>query len=238
MASEDYGTFSAAIDRVVQRAGKSPLREDIASLVRQVIRSNQVLSDFAQDRSEVALEADVVPYEWRVPEHFRKVELARVMNRFGPRGEPLLFRKMPPGNVGVVSSVIANERRTYYRGGNTVVFGGHRAGDMLGISYFSYLPPLPDFGDVLAQRPWVYDLQNGSWLDQRGDYGLLADGSVDPRSTSPLDVSTNWLLFDWFELIVKGAMSGILNATDDPRGPKVFAEYSALQSALKRGAIE
>ena len=238
MSEEDYGTFSAAIDRVVERAGKSPLREDIASLVRQVIRTNQVLSDFPQDRSETSFIVDVVPYQWRLPVFFRKIEIVRIMNRFGPRGEPLLFKKSPPGNIGLISSVIANEKRTYYRGGDIIAFGGHRSEDTLGVSYFSYLPPMADFGNELTKRPWRYDLVGQTWVDQRGNYGTLTDGSADPRAESELQASTNWLLFDWFELVVKGAMSAILNATDDPRGPKIFAEYSALQSALKRGATE
>ena len=178
------------------------------------------------------------PYQWRIPEFFRKIELARVINRFGPRGEPLLFKKSPPGNIGLISSVIANEKRTYYRGGDIVVFGGHRSGDTLGVSYFSYLPPMADFGDLIARRPWRYSLLEQQWIDQRSIFGQLEDGSADPLASSLLEAHTNWLLFDWFELIVKGAMSGILNATDDPRGTKIFAEYGALQSALKRGAVE
>ena len=234
MASEDYGTFSAAVDHVVQRAGKSPLRDDVASLARQVIRSSQTLSDFPEDRSETSFVVPTVPYQWNVPSGFRKIERAHLTNRLVGTNEYFRFDKLPPGNLGTRPP----KGGSYYRGGNVVVFGGHQVGDTIGISYFSYLPPLPDFGEILSQRPWRYDLEAQQWIDQRGNYGLLTDGSPDPRSESPLEMSTNWLLFDWFELVVKGAMSAILNATDDPRGPRVFAEYTALMTALKRGAVE
>ena len=238
---EDYGTFSAAVDRVVTRAGRSPLREEIASLIRQVIRANQVLSDFAQDRSEIQLTMDAVPFVWNFTEdapYFRKIEIARVMNRTGPHGRPLLFKKAPPGNLGLSGAIVANENRTYYRGGNVIAFGGHRVGDIIGVSYFSYLPPLHDFGDAIADRPWRYDLQNSVWVDQRTNFGQLPDGSRDPRSSSPIEASTNWLLFDWFELIVKGAMSNILNATADERGPRIFAEYKDARMDMLHGDLE
>ena len=46
------------------------------------------------------------------------------------------------------------------------------------------------------------------------------------------------MLFNWFELVVRGTLSIVSNMVDDPRGPKIFAEYTQLQTALRRGEIE
>ena len=232
----DYGTFTAAVDAVVTRSGRSPFRNEIASQVRQIYRSNQCDGFYSQDRIE---ESDIgnflidgivpQPLLWSIPYNFRQIEAARVTNRKGARDEILYFQRRPPGTIKRDDVT----RLMYYRGGDTIVFSGHRTTDIIGVSYFTYLPPLHDYGAEIADRPWRYDIETEEWIDQRSSFPV-----GDSRLSAPLIGSTNWLLFDWFELVVRGALSAILNATDDPRGAKVFAEYNNLRTILKRGAGE
>ena len=264
--SQDYGTFTAAVDAVVNRSGRAPLRDEIASIVRQTYRSLQTMVDFDNDRVETTIRATgsmdrLSAYRWNLltgAPNFRKIEAAKLSKHYGPRGEYRFFKQMVPGTLKTSRQFSGGQDLAYYRGGNVIVFTGFpysSEGTEIDISYFTYLPALEDFGPLIADRPLRYDIIEANrfqddpwagWIDQTGNFPIRLDGTQDPRVYLAHDTSTgertlhhvtNWILFNWFELVVRGALSTILNAVDDPRAPKVFAEYRALQSSFKQGEV-
>lgn len=229
----DYGTFTAAVDSVVVRSGRSPLRQEAASMVRQTLRTCQVLGEFDGDRREEQITAETNPFSWGVDSDFRKIEAAKVANRLSYRNEFLYYKKAPPGTLSVHRTISGLTDLVYYRGGNVVVFAGHQANSLIDVSFFTYFPPLRDFGPDVTQRPWRYDTRTGVWVDQRSTF----DPS-DYWREIPQENTTNWMLFNWFELIVTGALSDLLNAVNDPRGSREFAKFSALQVDLLRAETD
>lgn len=235
--SDDYGTFTAAVDAVVVRSGRAPLRAEAASMVRQTMRTCQVLGDFDGDRREEQITADANPFQWHVDTEFRKIESAKLSTRLGPRGEFLYYQKAPPGTLAAHRQFSGLQDLVYYRGGDIIAFAGHAVDSVIDVAYFTYFPPMRDFGSNITQRPWRYDTLTAEWIDQRGNFPLQQDGTPDPRANIPQDYTTNWMLFNWFELIVTGALSDLLNAVNDPRGRQEFAKFRALQTDLLKAEV-
>jgi hypothetical protein len=46
---------------------------------------------------------------------------------------------------------------------------------------------------------------------------------------------SNWLLFNWFEMIVEGALAKLYKTTQDDRAVSSFALFSSFKTTFKQG---
>lgn len=220
MATE-VNTFSAAVDDVLVRSGRPERRADAISYVRQTLRECQVYKKvvFARDLIEDQLTATTDPYIWDRPSELRILRTVKYSSQYDCRGQNIYPKFLRPGKIQ------ESEDYFYYGGPNYYAFKGVNVGGTIGVGYYSYFKKLPYY--AADARPAVFDLNTDSWTY------LTATTDVEKEAARAL--VTNWLLFDWYDLILEGALAKILKTVNDERAPSTFALFKSLQKDLMAG---
>ena len=73
------------------------------------------------------------------------------------------------------------------------------------------------------------------YLDANGDY-------IDTLGTTLLDEAaralvTNWLIFDWFDLVLEGTLAKIFKINADQRAVSTFALFKSFEKDLLKGEV-
>ena len=223
IGTQEHGTFPRLIDEAVLKAGRGEkARLQLVSYARASIREAQTEAVFDRDRTETQILATANPHIWTRPQCFRIMETIEY---------PLVptfphFQK--PGR--------AQGRDTdyfYYAAANYFVFTQLEVADPINLSYFTYFQPLVYF--AVADRPARYfaDLAQWKYLDGNGDF-------VDTLGTTELDEAaqalvTNWLLFDWYDLVLEGTLAKIFKINGDQRAVSSFALFKSFIKDLLQG---
>lgn len=218
--SEEINTFSAAVDRVVARSGRLDRRNDILSYVRLTLREIQTLTAFMKDLVEDQLTATSDPYVWETPVVFRKLLFAEYPNIVDQRRRIVAPRALQqPGR--------ATQEYDYfmYPSGDSIVFAGMGSGGLINVAYLSYVPQLAYFAE--AARPATYDVETLSWS--------YLSATTDEAKTTARGLVTNWILFNWFDVVVEGALAKLYKTAEDPRSSATFALYKQLQNNILAG---
>jgi len=222
MATES-NTFSALVDDVRIRSGRVDRTADINAYARSTIRECTVLAEFDRNTIEGTVAATAIPFVFTQPANFRTWEAIKYPY-FDNHGNPIFAVEKRPG-------VQQNSRNPYwfYRAGNSHVFNGINAiNDILTYAYQAYLPKLANF-PVVADRPATYDIDTGLWT-YHADY--TGNATLNQQAQ---DLVTNWLLFDWYDLIVEGTLNKIYKTVGDVRAGPAFSLYKAQQKDLIAG---
>lgn len=219
MATE-INTFSAAVDAVVERSGRVNLRSSIIAYVRLAIRELQSKVESPNDLVEEELVADAAPFVWTQPEGFRKLVSARYGTVYDLHDNAVYPKQLVPGNW------LNRFDYYYYQSGNSFVFSGIGPGDVVQLAYLKWALNLPYYEP--ADRPAVYELETSSWTYKAA---ITADEQEVARSQV-----TNWILFDWFDLVVEGALAKLYKTVGDERAVSSFALFKSLEQDFKRSA--
>lgn len=228
----EYGTFSAAVDQVVVRAGRPDRVADIMSYVRASTREGQTKNKFDRDMIEDQLTANAEPYIWTTPKHFRQMRTVEYPAIVDGRGEPVRPRFRPPGRAQRKDNWYA--RHEYYRGPTYFVFTGHGGGAPgsatvpINIAYWSYFVPLQYYKPT-EEAPARYFIEDEAWT-----YDPEYDVDDTTREAAQALV-TNWMLFDWFDLAVEGGLAKIFKTYNDPRAISSFALFKSYIKDLLNG---
>lgn len=219
MATE-VNTFSAAVDSVIARSQRPDRRADIIAYVRQTMRECQVFKKiaFARDLIEDQLTATSSPFIWDRPQELRLLRTVQY-GIFGARNAQIYPTFLRPGKKQ------ETEQYYYYAGPDYFVFKGVDAGTIVNVAYYAYFKKLPYY--AIADRPAVFDLETDNW-----NY-LTATTDQDKAIARAL--VSNWLLFDWYDLIVEGGLAKIFKTVGDQRAVSSFALYKSLQNDLMAG---
>lgn len=219
---EEISTFSAAVDRVIARSSRMDRRVDILSYVRLTLREIQTLALFQKDMEEDVVTAQSDPFIWQWPQTFRKMWTVQYPARIDQRGRPVYPRALQgPGKA------IEEWQWYYYPSGDSFIFAGHGEGAPINIAYLTYFAPLKYF--AVTDRPAIYSVDTLEW-----SYAAPYDMSTELRAMARAMV-TNWALFNWFEVVIEGALAKLYKTVDDPRAVATFALYKQLQSSLLQG---
>jgi hypothetical protein len=140
-------------------------------------------------------------------------------NMLNNRNEYIYPKFLEPGAIQDKSSYF------YYAGPTYFAFSGIEIGVNIDIAYYEFLPLLAYY--ELADRPATYSLETNSYSH------LTAQTSAEMLAAEAL--VSNWLLFQWYDLIVEGAMAKIFKAVGDERAPSTFGLYKSMQKDLLRG---
>ena len=220
----ETGTFSAAVDNIVQRSGRIDRRDDIISHVRRVILDCQTIETFENDFEEDRLQGTSDPFMWqlRINLQFRQMKTVRYPDVRDPQGKIIYANNVIP------SERLNEEDFYWYQSGNVLVFYGHGAGNHIDIGYYKFLPLLPYYENE-SDRPAVWDVATLSW-------NYPARGTLTEEAAQAL--VTNWVLFNFFEIVVDGGLNFVFSDVGDERSRTSFAKYQAGKIIIQRAIGE
>lgn len=216
----EINTFSAAVDDAVNRSGRPDRIASVVGYVRQSIRECELLAHFYRSMKEETLTASASPHTWVVPAGFRDFETVRYGSITDAQGNFIYPKFKSPGKAQFSVDYY------FYRSLDTFVFSGVSSGDAIDLAYFINQPKLAYY--TAETRPATYSLETGTWT--------YLSGTTDPaQQQADQDLVTHWLLFDWYDVIVEGAVAKLLKATQHPSAPSAFALFSSFKKDILKG---
>lgn len=207
-------TFTAAVDTCVARSGRADRRNDIRSYVRLTMQELQTMGLFKRDLIEDEITPDADPYIWTPPTQFRRFWTVSYPALYAQNGDTIFPKALDgPGRAQ------NREPYYYYPSGESFVFVGHHEYDF-NIAYFEYFP---------AYRYYETGTEVASFDDETNAWSYLTASTAEDQAAARLLVS-NWILFNWFDVVVEGALAKLYKVVDDPRMSPTYALYKQLQS--------
>lgn len=119
----------------------------------------------------------------------------------------------------------------YYRAGSYFVFSGYGAtGNRINLAYYAYPGRLKYY--AAGARPAEYDDIDGwTYYDLSGDGGLDYTASAANQELAR-NLTTNWLLTDWEDVLSWATAANVYTRAQDPRAAVHFAKYKELKQTL------
>jgi len=216
-------TFSALVDEAILRSNRRDRISDIVSYARSSIRECQVLGFFEQDMVEVSLTVDVLPFQWERPLNLRTILAAKPQVTFSRRDKTIWFKNRPPGQM------TKDEDYYLYLSGDTFIFTGTQleVGNVIDLAYYTYARKFVYY--ETADRPATFDPETELWT-YHDDY----DDTTTLQETAR-GLVQNWLLKNWYDLILEGTLAKIFKTVGDARQLQSFALYKSMQKDLLSG---
>lgn len=224
----ETGTLSAAVDEIVGRSGRPDRLTEIVQWARASMRESQVRAFFERDFIEDQISVNSDPYIWTRPVGFRQMRTVSYPEIIDSHGEAIYPRFQQPGRA------LRKKKYFYYAGTDYFTFAGHGRGlppsnnlqTIINVGYYSYFPKIAYY--AVADRPARYSLEDQAWWYK--DETLDAAGQEAARNKV-----TNWMLFDWYELVIEGSLAKVYKTYQDPRSVTSFALFKSYQNDLLRG---
>jgi len=223
----ETSTFSALVDEIGARSGRVERTADITAYARSTMRECTVLAEFAQNTIEGTVVVDAVPFILAVDKlkNYRRFEAIQYPY-FDSHGQNIYAKERKPGKVKN-----PNDIYFFYRAGDSFIFNGLNINDSIAYAYQRYLPKLVYYANV-SDRPARFDLETDAWIyhpDYIGNDILKQEGR---------DKVTNWMLFNWYDMILEGTLTKLTKlykTVKDPRDKTSYALYKQQQSDLLAG---
>ena len=226
-------TFSQLVDELVTELVRPDLKSYIMASLNQVIREVHTGNDrtvyrFASNRVEAIINVgnEGATYLYEIPNfnRFQDVEaiwIPRISQFAKPR---------PPGSVIISDGMRVNDRATWYQSGNYLAIGGYgAAGIDLHLSMFYYPRSLvyhKDHPNTGTDPRWAeFNVETETWTYQTGT----------PYTDEELrDMSTNWLLLRWTEMLREGVRSKVYKRLgDQQRAALTYSNYMNFRAEMQ-----
>lgn len=220
----EISTFSALVDDVYGRSIRRDKLADIISYARSSLRECTVLSHFERSNIEVEEVTTASPHIMQRPSRFRQFTAVEYPIYDG-HGNPIHPKLKQPGSYTKTSYDYY-----YYVSGDSFIFAGLSANVIIKIEYASYFKPLPYY--AVADRPAVYSMETESW-SYHADY--IGNQTLQQQAR---ELVTNWLVFDWYDLILEGTIAKLYKSVGDERASSSYALYKQYQKDLLRGEAQ
>lgn len=216
----DTSTFSALVDDAISRSKRKDRTADIVSYARSTMRECQVLAFFEQDMIEDSLTVDQLPFQWSRPFRLRTILAAKPQEVFSRRDKKRWFKNRPPGQM------VRDLDYYMYLSGDTYIFTGTElaTADVIDIAYFTYARKFVYY--ATADRPASFDDETEAWT-YHADY----DDTTTTQATAR-ELVTNWLLRQWYDLLLEGTLAKIFKQVGDERSRTAFSLYKSQQKDL------
>lgn len=220
-------TFSQLVDEIVSETKRPDLVSDISRYLNQTIREVHFTEDrgaalfFLENFRETQITSlSETALVWEIPEPttFQKMAGVRYDNVWDDNGEQVWAKESTPGRH------LNSMSRFFYRVGGTYVFAGF-GGLNSKVSLAWYEFPRSLKYKAAGARPAEYDIESG-WV-----YG---SGIVtDEQKLGARELSTNWLLMRWNQVIAEGLRAKVYKRlSDDSRAGKSYSLYQAQRHGL------
>ena len=214
-------TFSGVVDEAIQRTRRPGLVNDIVSYANATIRECQIKALFARDLVEDVLTATSENYVWLHGTGLRVLRTAYYTNL------DIWPKFIAPGRKQ------GGESYYYYRGPTYYTFVGVASGYTINVAYYRYLDRLKYYAS--GSNPAYFDTEEFKWYYLQDD-GTYADAlATTELEEAAVQASSNWLLQDWFDLILEGTVAKIFKNQKDERDKSTYAQYKSYQSDLISG---
>jgi hypothetical protein len=225
-------SFSALVDQVIMESGKTEAIRSVASYANLTIKECQALGLFSADLREVEEVATANPHIYVKSRYFRSVRSVRYMS------SGVYPKAKLPGR--------AQESRQYYfyAVDDSYVFRGPIVGETIAMATYLWATPLVyyshlgqdtnDFpGGPYTDRPAYYDLSELQWmyLNDDGDAYVSTLGD-ETEELLRRTTAENWLISDWWDLILEGTKAKLFKQGGDERSALSFALYKQSQKTL------
>ncbi len=213
IGTTELGTFSALIDDAVKLSGRGiAARNQLTSYARSSMREPQVDNLFEKDLTEDTLTFSADPFTWTRPAGFRIFRTVKYTEEIYPK-------YITPGRRQ--QDVI----NFYYAASTYFVFKGLTVGATFNVAYYSYFKKLVYFDPLKRPARFFADLDKWQYLDGNNDY-------VDTLGSELLDEAvkalvTNWILFDWYDMVLEGILAKQFKVQGDPRSVTHFALFKS-----------
>ncbi len=215
-------TFSSIIDEALALSGRGAAsKNSILKYARSSMREAQIQAFFHRDRIELSITATAQPHIWTSPNTIRMIETVRYPGNVYPAF-------ITPGKLQRDPSELQDEY--YYAASNYYAFANIDVGDTIDISYFSYFRSFIYY--ATAVRPARFDLDTLTWeyLDNDGNY--VASLSTTALEEAARDKVTNWLIFNWTELVLEGTLAKQFKIIKDDKAGATFSLFERFKKDL------
>lgn len=207
-------TFTSAVDTCVARSGRADRRADIRSYVRLTMMELQTSGLYKRDLIEDEITPDDDPYIWTPATGFRRFWTVSYPNLYAQNGDTIYPKVLDgPGRAQ------NREPHYLYPSGDSFIFVGHQE-TTINIAYFEYFP---------AYKYYDTGTEVASFDDETNAWSYLTATTAEDQAAARLLVS-NWILYNWFDVIVEGALAKLYKVVDDPRMSPTYALYKQLQN--------
>jgi hypothetical protein len=231
-------SFSGLIDAAIMATGKPNLLTNAVSYANAVVRECQALGLFARDMIEDALlvPSDQDPnsaYVWTRPPLFRSLRAVKYISAD-------VYPKLAlPGRIQ------RNTRHYFYAADNYFTFKGACAGETIATATYYWSRRLGYYGALNVStanfpggpydiRPAFYDTDEQKWQYLNTAETAYVDTTGDPVVDAARQlIVSNWLVQDWYDLILSGTINKILTRGGDPRSGAEFSNYTRMQAVMK-----
>lgn len=226
-------TFSQMVDKIIREVGRPDMKERAASYLNQVIyevhfepkRNTPILlpENYLEDQLTANVE---LGFFWDAPRPSRFQALTLVQyadivdNEIRDGAQSGLF---PP--LIVPSRAIARLTSYYYRGGSRYLFVGYGGlNARINISWYERPPSLEYF--PAGARPAEYTESLGYTYDDAFD-------STEELRQSARDLTTNWVLLRYPQVVEEGLRAKIYKSvSDESRASLSYSLYQQLRNGL------
>lgn len=214
--ADESNTFNALIDEVVNRSLKSERLADIIAYARTTLRECHSLAFFAKDLIEDVHTTAAEPDIWQRPDYFREM-FAVGTPFFDSLGKRVFAKRASPGPA------LNNLQYFYYPSGGAFVFGKFDVGVELMLAYLAYSKRFYFY--TVETRPARFMTETGTWT--------YLTAITEEEKTAARLLVTDWLLFDWYDLIISGTLTKLYNSVSDERSRTEYSLYKGMQMNLQ-----
>jgi hypothetical protein len=219
-------TFSQAVDTVIEETSRPDMKSMIVQYLNQTIRELHTdtltklpvgfTSNLVEDEVEVDVESDEA-FLWTIPSthNFQMMESAY----YDYVGE---YAKQKNPSTAFLFTADANSEYYWYRTGpSQIAFSGHGGSAYtVKLAWFEHCRRLIYY--PVATRP-------ATWSDESQTYTYHADyDGTDEERLDALDLTTNWILERYEDLILNGVRAKIwIRIGEESRGKMAYSQFES-----------
>jgi hypothetical protein len=246
-------SFSGLVDAAVMATGKPASLISITQYANNVVRECQALGLFAADLTEVqeivpvGTDASGAPFTWNVSPLFRSLRTVQYIP--GDCNNPAGLGGGTPGPVWPDLILPGKAQRHklwyYYRSQGFFAFAGAGDNCTINMAQYSWQPQLGYYnqqgvnsasfpGGPYDTRLAYYDIYQSEWMYLQADGVTYENTTGDPTTDAEYQaLSSNWLILNWYDLILSGTKSKMWTSAGDPRAGAEYSNYKQMQKLLQ-----
>ena len=202
-------TFSQLVDSIVSETKRPDLVSEISSYVNQTIREchqhpeTNAIQFYADNARETRLVATSISgFTWDIPNRgrFQKMKIVKYSSIYDRLGNDVFAEPTTPGRH------LQDKEYYYYQVGKTFVFSGYGGlNGQIDLFWYEFPRSLPYLAP--AARPMQFN--------ELGEKIYSPEWLTDSTEEAADEVTTNWLLESWTEVIKEGVRAKVYKRVSD-----------------------
>lgn len=225
-------SFSGMIDEIILATGKTAGLRSTIAFANATIRECQTLGLFYRDLVEDQFIANPTPYFWTRPRLLRSVRAIKYTQQ---NIYPML--KLPGRQLKDLTNY-------FYASQDYYAFKGPLLNEPVAYAVYMWQTPLvyyQRFGDATvyvggpyATRSAYYDLTLQQWMYLNGGgTAYVSTTGVAATDLARQKITMNWLVDDWYDMIMEGTKAKLLKSYNDDRATLAFSLYKQMQTGFR-----